>query len=124
MEILRPKVIPGLLVILLFGVIGTVAVDTPALASQPTGFDGGVTTTIGQMLFDEFLAAFEMIDVLLVAALVGGLYLAKRDDEKKRESVEKAVEMKPRFEAPEAEESMGDVSSETGAKEVETDGSG
>jgi NADH-quinone oxidoreductase subunit J len=34
---------------------------------------------IALLLFDEFLFAFEVVGVLLLAAVIGGLYLARRD---------------------------------------------
>ncbi len=36
---------------------------------------------IALALFDDYLFAFEALGVLLLAAVIGGLYLAKRDDE-------------------------------------------
>ena len=38
-------------------------------------------TDIAINLFDEYLFAFEALAVLLLAAVIGGLYLAKRDDD-------------------------------------------
>ena len=36
---------------------------------------------IARTLFEDYLFAFEALGVLLLAAVIGGLYLAKRDDE-------------------------------------------
>ena len=36
---------------------------------------------IANWLFDEYLFAFEVVGVLLLAAVIGGLYLAKKDDD-------------------------------------------
>jgi NADH-quinone oxidoreductase subunit J len=36
---------------------------------------------IALLLFDDYLLAFEVLGVLLLAAVIGGLYLAKRDDD-------------------------------------------
>ena len=38
-------------------------------------------TDIAINLFDDYLFAFEALGVLLLAAVIGGLYLAKRDDD-------------------------------------------
>ena len=39
------------------------------------------TRQIALVLFEDYLFAFEVLGVLLLAAVIGGLYLAKRDDE-------------------------------------------
>ena len=36
---------------------------------------------IARLLFDEYLFAFEVVGVLLLAAVIGGLYLAVKDDD-------------------------------------------
>ena len=36
---------------------------------------------IALTLFEDYLFAFEVLGVLLLAAVIGGLYLAKRDDD-------------------------------------------
>jgi multidrug resistance efflux pump len=36
---------------------------------------------IALVLFEDYLFAFEVLGVLLLAAVIGGLYLAKRDDD-------------------------------------------
>lgn len=43
----------------------------------PEGF-GGVTA-FGRLLFNEYLFAFEAASILLLAAMIGALYLAKRE---------------------------------------------
>ncbi|MFB6103859.1 MAG: proton-conducting membrane transporter [Halobacteriaceae archaeon] len=81
--------IPGLAAVALFVVMAAifVQVDVGSGAGFPT--DGSITAGIGYLLFDltgstelgseGFLAAFEIVDVVLVAALVGGVMLARRD---------------------------------------------
>jgi len=83
--------LPGLAAVALFVVMAAifVQVDLGGGAGFPT--DGSITTGIGYLLFDltgstdlgveGFLAAFEIIDVVLVAALVGAVMLARRDPE-------------------------------------------
>ena len=39
------------------------------------------TSEIALTLFEDYLFAFEVLGVLLLAAVIGGLYLAKRDDD-------------------------------------------
>ncbi len=36
---------------------------------------------IALTLFEDYLFAFEALGVLLLAAVIGGLYIAKRDDD-------------------------------------------
>lgn len=83
--------LPGLAAVALFAVLALVFVGNPF--GTPAGFAGdtSITAGIGYLMFDftsatplgdeGFLAAFEMIDVLLVAALVGAVMLARRDDD-------------------------------------------
>lgn len=38
------------------------------------------TTTVATLLFTDFVFAFEIVGVLLLAAVIGGIFLAKRED--------------------------------------------
>jgi NADH-quinone oxidoreductase subunit J len=84
------NVINGLAAVALFVVMGYVFVT--ASLPAPSGFpDGSITASIGYAMFglvdqaaiesEGFLVAFEIIDVLLVAALVGGVMLARRESD-------------------------------------------
>lgn len=80
----------GLAAVALFVVMA--AVFLTASFGAPAGFptDASITATIGYALVglpdlagapnESFLAAFELIDLVLVAALVGAVMLARRDD--------------------------------------------
>jgi NADH-quinone oxidoreductase subunit J len=46
-------------------------------ATLPEGF-GGVTT-FGELMFSEYMFPFEAVSILLLSAMVGALYLAKRE---------------------------------------------
>ena len=59
----------GLIVVLVIARIG--------VAPAPGGTDGGIGT-IGRLLFTDYLFPFEVTSILLLAALVGALALAKR----------------------------------------------
>jgi NADH:ubiquinone oxidoreductase subunit 6 (subunit J) len=96
MRVARVRVLPAVLVTLLFIGIGSVVLETPAL-TDAAGIEGTTTDAIGTVLFEEFLAAFEVVAVLLVAALIGGVYLAK-PEETRGETVREAVRAKPRVE--------------------------
>ncbi|GAA0653925.1 NADH-quinone oxidoreductase subunit J family protein [Salarchaeum japonicum] len=82
--------LPGLVAVALFAVMA--AAFLGASLPDPAGYpaDAALITDIGYALFDftgesgvpteGFLAAFELIDLVLVAALVGAVLLAKRED--------------------------------------------
>ncbi|MGB9986375.1 NADH-quinone oxidoreductase subunit J [Salarchaeum japonicum] len=84
------RVLPGLVAVALFVVMA--AAFLGANLPDPAGFpaDATLIADIGYSLFDfteesgvpteGFLAAFELIDLVLVAALVGAILLAKRED--------------------------------------------
>jgi len=74
------KVIGGLLMVLfLFGIIYSV------VAKSPTGKMGSYTPdkisanvkAVGELLFTRYLFAFEIVSVLLVAAIIGAVILSK-----------------------------------------------
>ena len=85
---LGPHLVRGLGAVALFLVLAWVTVR--AGLGEPAGFpeDARITATIGYALFnldggnvpvEGFLAAFEIIDVVLVAALVAAVMLARRE---------------------------------------------
>jgi NADH:ubiquinone oxidoreductase subunit 6 (subunit J) len=39
------------------------------------------TNALAHVLFDDFILAFEAVSVLLLAAVIGGVFLAKRERE-------------------------------------------
>jgi NADH-quinone oxidoreductase subunit J len=80
----------GIGAVLLFAVMAYVFVT--AQLGRPAGFgEGSITAGIGYAMFDmvdqaafateSFLVAFEIIDVVLVAALVGAVMLARREED-------------------------------------------
>jgi NADH-quinone oxidoreductase subunit J len=86
--------VPGIVAVALFGVLA--AVFLGANFGDAVGFpaDANITASIGYAMLglrdvagpntvasEGFLAAFEIIDVVLVGALVGAVLLALRDDE-------------------------------------------
>jgi NADH-quinone oxidoreductase subunit J len=81
LKLFYSKVIGGLLMVLfLFGIIYSV------VAKSPTGKVGSYTAdkvstnvkAVGEMLFTRYLFPFEIISVLLVAAIVGAVVLSKK----------------------------------------------
>lgn len=81
----------GLGAVALFGVMAAVFLTAPL--GEPAGFSnvGSITEAIGYAMFDipapvleetgteSFLVTFEIIDVVLVAALVAAVMLARRE---------------------------------------------
>ncbi|ADQ67705.1 hypothetical protein C499_17724 [Halogeometricum borinquense DSM 11551] len=85
---LGSHLVPGLAAVALFVVM--VAAFVTASFPEPQGFGGDVniTASIGYAMFnlgfgevasESFLVAFEIIDIVLVAALVGAVMLARRE---------------------------------------------
>jgi NADH-quinone oxidoreductase subunit J len=81
LKLFYSKVIGGFLAVLfLFGIIYSVA------AKSPTGQIGSYTPekmnanvkAVGEMLFTQYLFPFEIVSVLLVAAIVGAVILSKK----------------------------------------------
>lgn len=83
------NLLPGLAAVALFGVMA--AIFLGASFGEPAGFpqDASITAGLGYALFDistvspieseGFLAAFEIIDFVLIAALAAAVMLAKRE---------------------------------------------
>lgn len=70
--------------LLLVGVMGYALIDhfgDDALPAdrQIATVDGSNTSTVSDSIFAEFLIPFELISVLLLTALVGGIVIARRD---------------------------------------------
>ena len=86
----RGSLWPGLAALVLFGVLAWVFVGAE-FADPASGFagDAGITASIGYAMFniaaenavpsEGMLVAFEIIDIVLVAALVGAVMLARRE---------------------------------------------
>jgi len=69
----------GLLLAILFAAGSAAVVATGTFLAQPSGVSGG-PREIGRLLIGPYLFAFELISVLLLAALVGALVLVRRKD--------------------------------------------
>jgi NADH-quinone oxidoreductase subunit J len=91
------RLVPGLAAVGLFVVMA--AAFLTSQFGESAGFgEGSITAAIGYALFniqadvipaetELFLVSFEIIDVVLVAALVGAVMLAKREEEGLRSAV-------------------------------------
>lgn len=91
--------LPGVVAVALFAILAVVFLG--ASFGDASGFGAGanITASIGYAMFnianvggdslvqsEGFLVAFEIIDLVLVAALVGAVMLASRDDGEDSES--------------------------------------
>ena len=87
---------PGLAAVALFVVMAAAFINVDFPAPENFGEAPDVTSSIGAAMFginpadvageaalgaETFLVAFEIVDLVLVAALVGAVMLARREDE-------------------------------------------
>ena len=68
-----------LAVLLAFVLAGT---DWPEAQAQPTG---SATDALARLLFSEYVLPFEIVSVLLLAAVIGGVFIAKREPDQEAE---------------------------------------
>ncbi len=74
------KVPAALLSVVLFGVIASAMVHAfGANMIQP--FEPTLTSDMANILFDRFAIPFEVMSFVLLAALIGGIAIARKDDE-------------------------------------------
>lgn len=74
------KVPAALLSVVLFGVIASAMVNAFG-ASMVQPFEPTLTSDMANILFDRFVVPFEVVSFVLLAALVGGIAIARKDDE-------------------------------------------
>jgi NADH-quinone oxidoreductase subunit J len=65
----------------LFLLVGGSLLDAYGSDPVPVAADAGRTAAIGQSLFDRFVIPFEVVSFVLLAALIGGIVIARRDPE-------------------------------------------
>ncbi|GMQ94003.1 MAG: NADH-quinone oxidoreductase subunit J [Acidimicrobiia bacterium] len=74
------KVPAALLSVVLFAVIAWAMVDAFGMYMiQP--FEPTLTSDLANTLFDRFVLPFEVVSFVLLAALIGGIAIARKDDE-------------------------------------------
>jgi NADH-quinone oxidoreductase subunit J len=76
---LRVKVSAAVVAFVLFLMIGAAMVDEFADDAIPEAVDATRTAQIGELMFERFVIPFEVVSVVLLAALIGGIVLARRD---------------------------------------------
>jgi NADH-quinone oxidoreductase subunit J len=78
----RPvKVASALVSFVLFLVIGGTMVDGFGDDLLPEASDATRTSEVGQSIFERFVIPFEVVSVVLLAALIGAIVLARKDPE-------------------------------------------
>lgn len=76
-----PSVHAGLLASAIFGMItAALFASRDALPISPEGASEVTTATLGQSFLTDHLLAFEVLSVLLLAAMIGAIVLARRSD--------------------------------------------
>ena len=70
----------ALLSVVLFGVIGYAMIDAFS-NTMIEPFEPTATSDLSNLLFGRWVIPFEIVSLVLLAALVGGIVLARRDDE-------------------------------------------
>lgn len=101
MKLQKLKPFSALLILVLFLIISGVSFSS--IQSSQVGLDPSITNLLGTELFTNFIGALEILAMLMVSSIIGGIYLAKREGRQKK--VREAVETKPRFNLKEKEES-------------------
>ncbi|MFC7080674.1 NADH-quinone oxidoreductase subunit J [Halorussus caseinilyticus] len=120
------RMLPGVAALALFAVMAWVFVGAEfGDAASGFGGDASITASIGYAMFnipaqnavpsEGFLIPFEIIDLVLVAALVGAVMLARRDE---GGEITSALRSK----AADKKGSPQDVVGESSGREVATDG--
>jgi NADH-quinone oxidoreductase subunit J len=81
LKIVYSKVIGGFLAVLfLFGILYSVVAKSPTgkIGSYPPDKVSANVKAVGEVLFTQYLFPFEIISVLLVAAIIGAVILSKK----------------------------------------------
>ncbi len=77
----RVKVAAAVVSFALFVVIGGSMLDAFGNDALPAASGGTRTLELGRSMFERFVIPFELVSVLLLAALIGAIVLARRDPE-------------------------------------------
>jgi NADH-quinone oxidoreductase subunit J len=63
-----------------FGVTSWIMIESFSGQDIELGSTGTTTESVGEAIFSSFVLPFEVVSVLLLAALVGAIVIARRDD--------------------------------------------
>ncbi len=75
----RVRIPAALLSLVLFGVIGWAVLDAFGATIIPFGEEPTRTADLGTVIFQRYLVPFEVVSVVLLAALIGAIVLARQD---------------------------------------------
>jgi NADH-quinone oxidoreductase subunit J len=78
-EPLSAKVPAALLSVILFGVVAWAVVESFGLDTIPLPDEATSTGDLGLSIFTSWVVPFEVVSFVLLAALIGGIVLARRD---------------------------------------------
>jgi len=76
--VFQTQAVPAAIAAVVLAVVIALAVsatDWPEVATRMWS----TTNDVARVLFDDYMLAFEVVSVLLLAAVIGGIYLAKRE---------------------------------------------
>jgi NADH-quinone oxidoreductase subunit J len=76
---MRVRVAAAVVAFVLFALVGGAMLAEFADRAIPEAADATRTVEIGLSIFDRFVIPFEVVSVVLLAALIGGIVLARRD---------------------------------------------
>jgi len=72
------QLLAGLGCAMLFGMIAHAILKTPLKPAAPIGQDFGSAEAVGHSMFAEYVLPFEIVSVLILAATIGAVVLAKK----------------------------------------------
>jgi NADH-quinone oxidoreductase subunit J len=78
-EPLSAKVPAAMLSLILFGVVSWAVVDSFGTATIPLPDEATRTAELGTSIFSLWIVPFEVVSFVLLAALIGGIVLARQD---------------------------------------------
>jgi NADH:ubiquinone oxidoreductase subunit 6 (subunit J) len=76
--VFQTQAVPAAIASIIIGVVVALAIAATDWGETATRIHVA-TDTLAAVLFDDFVLPFEIVSVLLLAAVVGGVYLAKRE---------------------------------------------
>lgn len=76
------RILNAVVALLLLAVIGMSVIGTEWVTRPLTIVEGDASgiVHIGKLLFTTYVVAFEVLSLVLLAALIGGIYLAKKEE--------------------------------------------
>ena len=73
------KITAGLSAIFIFAILGKTVLATIPTPHTPTPSLEGSAQAVGRLIFGPFLLPFELISILILVAIIGAVYLGKKE---------------------------------------------